>query len=339
MSPSSLSSIKWAFVFIVTAYIESYRLFSKCDTSNRNDSASPSETTATTLNVSLGTDESLGFFNTIPNHLWEHRREIARAQKDWFWENPQTKKNPASFFIENYYPFFTCPSLTRIGRYENLREICGPKRIVEVARADKRSCLVYSFDYQNNYQWETELSNYIHLQCEIHIFHPLLKHTDELKKLNIHAHNWFISGRRNRLKGGLGTEADNAALASVLNHGRAMNLNQTMAKLGHGGKTLDILRLDCVGCEFHIYKEWFNIDVRQLLVTTHNAPLRNVTLNFFSEHQRHGFVFYSKEPDIHPANTGKELRIYWGMLKFKSSFRDYARLTVKYQSKSGVSKN
>ena len=93
-----------------------------------------------------------------------------------------------------------------------------------------------------------------------------------------------------------------------------------MEKLGHTGYAIDILKIDCEFCEWFSYKDWLspNLDVRQLLLETHNlpTPVENpqsgkgghwfpastnvMPSQFFDAIEAAGFAMYSKEPNIHP---------------------------------------
>jgi len=319
---------KWHFLFILTWCIETCRFFfSNCNGALMIAIDKVANTTGGTASL-LAMDDSFGFFNNIPNDRWEHRRDVARNHKDWL--SGRNRQLASIYFIENYFPFFTCSITRRFS--DRVREICGPKRIIQVATEQKRKCLVYSFDYQNFYQWEVDLNTLVNRECEIHIFHPLQKPMEQFKDLNIHVHPWFLSGTRDALQSSSAEDSDRL-LDKVLTDGQSKSLLETMTKLGHSDRILDVLRVDCAGCEFHVYKEWLDVDIRQLLVTTYNAPKLLVT-QFFSDIQLHGYASYSKEPDIHPSYKNKKiLKIYWGMIKLKPSFRDFKNLHSNYQHK------
>ena len=73
--------------------------------------------------------------------------------------------------------------------------------------------------------------------CEIHVF-DVLPHFDrpgENTARGIHYHPW---GLKSSYGADLGT-AENGPLSS---------LQETMKKLGHEGRTIDVFKIDCEGC-------------------------------------------------------------------------------------------
>ena len=93
-------------------------------------------------------------------------------------------------------------------------------------------------------------------------------------------------------------------------------LKQTMAMLNHTGRVVDIFKIDCEGCEWGAYVEWLNdVDLRQILVETHGAPMPSAKNFFYSLHDA-GYVIFSKE-----ANYGAGARaIEYAFLKMSSDF-------------------
>jgi hypothetical protein len=50
-------------------------------------------------------------------------------------------------------------------------------------------------------------------------------------------------------------------------------MEETVRKLGHAGRTIDLFKIDCEGCEWYTYKDWFQagVDIRQVLVEVHSV--------------------------------------------------------------------
>ncbi|KAL3773958.1 hypothetical protein ACHAW5_003229, partial [Stephanodiscus triporus] len=180
-------------------------------------------------------------------------------------------------------------------------QVCNPNRI-----SQQKDCLVYSVGSNGKAEFEKAVMEEIGNHCEIHTFDPVSynrRNGDFNEALAPYSkfHNW-----------GLGTE-DQARKNSMYK-----TIKKTMAELGHTGKTIDIFKIDCEWCEWFTWREWLTVDMRQILVETHNAPMPNARVSisvnhilcmypfsktswsfffkdfFFNLHD-HGFVIFSKE--------------------------------------------
>jgi len=173
---------------------------------------------------------------------------------------------------------------------------------------DKLGCLVYSVGSGGKFQFEDGLYDIVGNTCEIHIFDPynFEKFRDDLKDKNMHFHKWgFISSY----------DGDNGITAK----GEFRTLKDTMKKLGHEGQTIDIFKIDCESCEWYSFKDWFEVDIRQVLVETHSLPPESDTaLNFFYGFQRANFFLYHKEPNIHPRAHGEGIE--WAYIRLHPDF-------------------
>ncbi len=92
-----------------------------------------------------------------------------------------------------------------------------------------------------------------------------------------------------------------------------------MIFLGHEDSTIDIFKIDCEGCEWKVFEDWFSIslDIRQILVEVHWTPA-NVN-EFFEALQREHYVTFHKEPNIIMRGNLVE----YAFLKLDSSFFSY----------------
>ena len=111
---------------------------------------------------------------------------------------------------------------------------------------------------------------------------------------------------------GLGTEGQANRKPDVFK-----TLKQTMEELGHTGRTIDIFKIDCEWCEWFVWQDWLTpgIDMRQILVETHNAPMPNARDFFFGLHDA-GFVVFSKEANYENGAGGVE----YGFVKLSTDF-------------------
>jgi hypothetical protein len=94
-----------------------------------------------------------------------------------------------------------------------------------------------------------------------------------------------------------------------------LSLKTIVHKLGHGGRRVDIFKIDCEGCEYDTYEGWFEagIDIRQIQAELHpespnmhfanqaTLPHRKRQLPkaqlFFIELTKRGYEIFHKEPN------------------------------------------
>lgn len=109
------------------------------------------------------------------------------------------------------------------------------------------------------------------------------------------------------------------AYKPVVNYGEFFSVEETLEKLGHQGRTIDIFKIDCEYCEWYCFEDWFNLDIRLLLVETHGLPNKTKTaLDYFYGFQKANFYLYHKEPNIHPKAKGEGIE--WAYIKLHPDF-------------------
>ena len=209
-----------------------------------------------------------------------------------------------SRYQDNWEPDFSCLHERRIGGMgDGPKWVCDPHLI-----AKKRSkCLVYSVGSEGNFEFEESVLSEIHSDCEIHTFDPEIQGESFAHKAppNVHYHAWGLDNSNGLQK-----------QAGLENY---MTLNETIQKLGHVGRTIDIFKIDCEGCELATFEGWFEADVtlKQILVEVHNSPT-NVN-DFFNRIQEEGYVTFHKEPNIKYA-PGSTLCVEYAFLKLTKDF-------------------
>ena len=150
--------------------------------------------------------------------------------------------------------------------------------------------------------------------CEIHVFDPFdyeAKRPDlfanATRPNNIHYHRWgFRSSYDETYK-------------PFVKEGEFQSLQETLSKLGHQNRPIDIFKIDCESCEWYSFRDWFDADIRQLLVETHGLPSNQQTaLDFFYGFQQRHFYLYHKEPNIHPWSKGEGVE--WAYIRLHPDF-------------------
>lgn len=242
----------------------------------------------------LSLHESLGFFSE-PNEQWELRKRIhiAQVQRDVYFKEQAVQEcqychRGALWFQIHYEPSFSCTFERRLGRMgEGGKWVCDPHRITQSV-ADGRSCLVYSFGSNNDLSFETSVHSEISSRCEVHIFDPQPLEEGLLAKhgrlpINMTYHAYGLAAR--------GSKGGGKPLAEIVE------------ELGHVPGTIDILKIDCEGCEWSTYREWLDagVRIRQILIELHweefapgaGAPVQ--AHQFFNFLFDHGYVIFHKE--------------------------------------------
>jgi hypothetical protein len=190
------------------------------------------------------------------------------------------------FFARNWEPSYSCTTRLRMGcPGDGGKWICDPH--VHLLRDD---CVVYSFGSNDEFSFEKDIHDF-NPRCSIHTFDPTVPHPVN-KPPFVHYNN-----------AGLGTtDASNASLGSYF------TLAEIMSRLGHDH--VDVLKLDCEGCE----RDYWTLDVpegvvRQLQVEVHWLDRRDTPERmhaFFGFLTRKGFAIFNKEANIQYSNPNKE---------------------------------
>jgi hypothetical protein len=199
---------------------------------------------------------------------------------------------------------------------------CDPHRIPRLVQDQRRKtgnpnekCLIYSVGSAGKYEWEDGLLDIIGTDvCEIHVFDPGdYEHNRTNSKVlmdashhsSIFFHKWgWKSSYNNDYK-------------PFVKHGIFHSFPETLQRLGHVNRTIEILKIDCEQCEWFSVNDWLNnsnnVLVRQILVETHNLPHPQKGTNsdrwpyppmkatdYFDAFIQHNYYLYSKEVNSHP---------------------------------------
>mmetsp|Transcript_36866 Transcript_36866/g.85189 ORF Transcript_36866/g.85189 Transcript_36866/m.85189 type:complete len:141 (+) Transcript_36866:1640-2062(+) len=98
----------------------------------------------------------------------------------------------------------------------------------------------------------------------------------------------------------------------------AKGLPEVVKDLKHAGRTIDIFKIDCEGCEFETFPSWFGagVNIRMILIEVHMANHDRIR-RFFGFLQSKGYVVYHKEPNtLGCGGTCQE----FGLLKLDPDF-------------------
>ncbi len=263
-------------------------------------------------NYIIALRESNGFFYDIPASSWKKKKSRVKKQprhndKELGLRSKYTNRNsPAKWYEHNWQVNFECNAKRRMGgASEGSKTICDPHRI---PRTD--DCLVYSFGRGSpnspvfDFAFEKELLQELGGvgSCEIHFFdHRLDDFGGDIPE-GITVHHWGLEGIIDASK----ARRDYMTLKEIVHH------------LGHEGRSLEVMRVDCDGCEWHTFKEWLSsgVTTRQLVVSLHGTPRNEDEL--FEILEKNNYVIFHREADTRYGGMWQE----YGFLQLDPSFFD-----------------
>jgi len=190
-----------------------------------------------------------------------------------------------------FEPEAVCFTEERFGSRERYKAFHdGPKFVCGVGILAARSnsstgCLVYSIGSNNQIDFEIAVNSF--LGCETHTFDPTLGSP-------------FIGGEFATFHDwGLGKDGDEMSARGK--KWTAKSLERVMQDLGHENRTIDILKIDCQGCEWSVFPPFFDliasgkVRVDQVQVELHLPPSSSVLANFFHDLDRAKLRVFHKE--------------------------------------------
>lgn len=198
-------------------------------------------------NTSKGRTQSGGFYHDIDEKHWNIKLEamnrlLPRQEMDANRRFPYGH----AYYSSIYHPTWSCDVTERVGLMsDGGKFICDPHRI-------PKDCLIYSIGSNND--WSFEENAYNLLGCEIHTFDHTIDPVNMPKFVNFH-------------KWGLGAwNSTDDILISLPN---------IIDKLGHTNRAIDILKVDCEGCETEAIRPLF-----QMKSWRTNPPIRQINIEF-----------------------------------------------------------
>lgn len=210
--------------------------------------------------------ESHGFLKYSDNN-WQRKKRL----HDWQSKRQHGRQvSPGRvFYQENWEPTWSCDFEQRIGKIgDGGKWLCDAYLI-----AESKKCNVISIGSFNDWSFEEAIYE-LNPRCKIFTF----DHTINPKKKPDYV-TFYDTGLDSKTHGKLGT----------------MDFLIEMAGLSN--QVIDILKIDCEGCEWGVYKQLFTGFIRQILIELHGVGPGFKVNNFFTEMDRHGYVIFHKEPN------------------------------------------
>lgn len=216
--------------------------------------------------------ESNGWFD-VPDEKWNKIKELHFKTRNNQIQVADTWTSKGKYINWNWFESISCPlNQFRLGVNDGGKVICDPYRL----EAD--DCLVYSIGSNGDFQFEESIKK-LNPNCEIHTFdHTWTPNGSEKGKTIYH-------------KIGLGSKK----------HGEIDTLENIVKDLGHVNRRIEVLKIDCEGCETEVYPNFYmqGVNIGQLMMETHFQGSRGPHEEMMENLQKNGFAIFSKEP-----NTG-----------------------------------
>ncbi|CAE8607759.1 unnamed protein product [Polarella glacialis] len=162
-------------------------------------------------------------------------------------------KCPSSLFYGGY----TGGKGGKLPEGDGGRWVCDPVGIAKAAEdVSGPGCLIYSIGSDGEFSFEKAIHDQISNKCEIHTF--------DKKPIEFYLRPEYTPGYPHE-------RVPSFVNYHIVEISRSKNLAQLVKDLGHNGRTIEILKIDCDGCELDTYKEWLDadVDVRQILGEFH----------------------------------------------------------------------
>jgi hypothetical protein len=215
--------------------------------------------------------------------------------------------------FDPFEPHWNCPFEIRVGKRfgDGGKFVCGHRSFFSVTQ----SCLVYSVGSNMDFSFETAFKEEFGFDCEIHTFDPTVDAIQAkavAASSNVTFHPWGLSSSDN---------------------GNMLTIFTIMKKLNHIGRRIDVLKVDCEGCEFESFKSIFleskkeTINVGQIQVELHMPEDRYQVVSFFLDAIDSGFDIFHKERN-HWGCGG------WSCVEFSLIHKDIKRLV--YETTFGL---
>lgn len=232
---------------------------------------SPTTGSFTEKSTGISVSESYGFFD-YSDDQWRRKKKNHRLQKQkQRGQIPSNKKQSSGriFYQYNYEPSWSCGYEQRIGKMGD-----GGKWVCDAYKIEKAlECNVLSIGSNNDWSFEKAIFQ-LNPLCKIHT----LDHTIVPKNKPSFV-NWY--------KVGLG----------ATKHDLISTMQDILQMTGLSNSSIDILKVDCEGCEWHVYQDFFKGTFRQIMIELHGVGEIFKVHNFFEGMNDNGYVIFHKEPN------------------------------------------
>jgi len=224
-----------------------------------------------------------------------------------FEQRTQGSGQPAgAWYQDNAEPIYTCLNAERIGPHgEGGKWMCDPQKFRAGA-----PCLIYSIGSQDDFRWEKAILDDVNENCEIHVFDHTVREP-KTKPEQVHYHTW--------------------GLASTQKAGNDMKtLHAIVRELNHENRVIDVFKIDCEGCEWETFREWFeaNVTIDEILVEVHTGTMQPANnppaKDFMSFMKDRNMLIHHKEPNVKYSGFDG-LCVEFALVRFSTIRRSFVK--------------
>ena len=210
--------------------------------------------------------ESYGFMH-YSEQDWQRFHDVHRNQSQK--QRGGNHEHGNVFYQQNYEPTWSCPFERRIGKAgDGGKWVCDAYRIAEL-----QECLVISIGSSNEWSFEVEVHN-LNPRCEIFTFDHTMVPTNTPA---------FVHFNR------VGLDTKNTSATATL--------AGLLERIHRVGRVVDLFKIDCEGCEWNTFPQFFEGFLRQVLIELHGVGPAFRAHSFFEAMAAHGYVIFHKEPN------------------------------------------
>lgn len=116
----------------------------------------------------------------------------------------------------------------------------------ERAKANQQKCLVYSFGIHDSIEWELKMAS--EFGCDVYAFDPTSKFATNVGP-GVTFHKLGLQGRKGDVS------QTHSEMYDAIDPEKIRTLGDIRNMLGHQTRQIDILRLDCEGCEWGVLEQ------------------------------------------------------------------------------------
>jgi Methyltransferase domain len=255
--------------------------------------------------------QSFGYFQE-PNFQWIERAKHFQEVSHDYHPPPKNDQSIPLWYETHVMVDFDCPTLERV-----VGSASDPSKwwfchLQHLHRLD-HPCVIYTSGPPNGLLLEQKLQILLP-SCDIHVLDPSgLSLTTLTNHSSIHVHPVGLAITNKQ--GTSSTTTPDTEDGHVM---QFQSLPSIMTELGHDH--IDLLVLNCAGCEWVIFPHLIQVDLHQLIIQVHGMQQDS----FFTKLTQAGFVLFHKAPTMWMQSMGRAQVL--SFLKFKKEFFHLGKL-------------